>query len=104
MTKKLFIIETVSMHRMAYCIEANSSEEAQEFLLNKIDSGHMIDEFGQHHIGENLFYTQETTKEDYLALFDNLSDYLINIPEERKLSYIVKAEDENKDREVSQEV
>lgn len=104
MNKKLFIIETVSMHRMAYCIEATSQAEAEEFLHSKIDSNHMIDEFGQHHIGETLFSAMEVDEDIYIDSFDSLNDYLVQIPRERKLSYIIRDIHEDKDREVSQEV
>lgn len=100
MTKKLYIVETVSMHRMAYCIEAESQVEAEGILNTR----ELPNEFGQTHIGENIFYTQEVTEKDYLELFDDLNDYLTHIPTERKLAYIMRKEDESKDREVSQEI
>lgn len=97
MTKKLFIVETVSMHRMAYCIEAETQQEAE----NIIHTTELPTEFGQTHIGENIFYTQEVDGKGYIEQFDNLNDYLKHIPTERKLSYIMRKEDESKDREVS---
>lgn len=101
MTKKLFVIETVSMHRMAYCIKANSQAEAESFLTR----AELPNEFGQTHIGENIFYTQEVSEGEYIELFDDLNDYLKDITEERKLSYIIKEEDnESKDRKVPSKV
>lgn len=93
MTKKIYIIETVSMHRMAYCIEADSNTEAENILSKMGTTGNLTD-FGQTHIGENIFYSQEVSQEEYLQLFDELNDYLKDIPTERKLSYIMKANNE----------
>lgn len=94
MSKKLFVIETVSMHRIAYCIEASSQHEAEKILSNT----ELLNEFGQTHIGENIFYVEEVTEEDYLKSFDNLNDYLKDIPQERKLTYIMRKTDESEDR------
>lgn len=85
--KRLFIIETVSMHRMAYCIEAETQEEAEAlFVCPTLE----INEFGQTHIGENVFSVMVADQEGYIEMFDHLNDYISDIPEERKLRYIIK--------------
>lgn len=85
--KRLFIVETVSSHRITYCIEAETQEEAEQYVLNPTLE---INEFGQEHIAENLFSVIQVDRAGYLAMFDDLNSYIAHIPEERKLSYINK--------------
>lgn len=85
--KRLFIVETVSSHRIAYCIEAETQEEAEQYVLNPTLE---IDEFGQKHIAENLLSVMQVSQDGYIAMFDYLNEYISHIPEERKLDYIIK--------------
>lgn len=88
--KNLYIIDTVSMFRMVYCIKANSQEEAERIFQNTSEPV----EFGQDYIGENMFGVAKVSTEEYLANFDEMNDYLKNISDERKLSYIMEETNE----------
>jgi hypothetical protein len=83
--KNLYIIDTVSMFRMAYCIKASSQEEAERIFQNSTEPV----EYGQDHIGENVFGVVKASIEDYMANFDEMNNYLKNISDELKLSYIM---------------
>jgi hypothetical protein len=85
--KRLFIIETVSSHKIAYCIEAETQEEAEALIVCPTLE---INEFGQEHIAENVFSVMQVDREGYIAMFDHLNSYITNVSEERKLSYIIK--------------
>jgi len=89
MSKNLYLIETVSSFRMAYCIRANSQEEAENILLKSVEPK----EFGQEYIGENTFNITEVNTEQYISMFNDMNDYIAHIDHDRKLSYIM--EDNN---------
>ena len=86
----LYLVETVSSFRIAYCVRANSQEEAEKILLSELEPR----EFGQVHIGENTFAVQEISTQEYIQRFDHLNDYLAHIDYDRKLSYIMEKKSE----------
>lgn len=94
MMSKLYLVETVSSFRMSYCVKANSQEEAEAILQASREPR----EFGQEHIGENIFSVQEITTNQYINQFDTLNDYLVNLDQERKLSYIMEKDNEGQNR------
>lgn len=88
MSKRLYLVELLTTFRNSYAIEASSQTEAEDLCVRGVSDG-----FSQLHIGDQPFRTREITEEEYLKIFDTDNDYLVNIPVERKLGYIVKATD-----------
>lgn len=85
MEKKLYLVETVSMFRMRYVIEAKESEHAaDEVTCNTGD----LKEFSQQHIAENIVSVWELSKEEYNRLFAEDNDYLESWSDEQKNSFI----------------
>jgi len=85
-TKKLILVEAVSMFRMRYVVEAECAEHAcDEVVCNTGDF-----EFSQKHLDEVITSTRELTQEEYLRLWDEDNDYLKGWTDEKKLEYIHK--------------
>ena len=84
--KKIFIVETISQHRLLYAIKAETREEAERFVLNT--SAEEIKEMGQNHIGESVFCSYDVDEESYIETFDDINDYLKEWSTEQKLKYI----------------
>ena len=81
-----YLVETISMFRMRYVIEAESPEHAKdEVIMN--DNGDLR-EFSQMHIDENITSVREIDREEYLRLFNEDNDYLQDWDEEQKLSFV----------------
>jgi len=84
--KKIFIVETISQHRLLYAIKAETREEAESFVLNA--SAEEIKEMGQNHIGESVFCSYDVNEEGYIETFDDINDYLKDWSTDQKLKYI----------------
>ena len=87
--KKLYIVETVSMFRMRYVVEALEEEHANDEVVCGIGNTD-FQEFSQHHIDEVITDSREITIEEYLKIFDKDNDYMQSWSEEQKMSYINK--------------
>ena len=87
--KKLFIVETISMFRMRYVVEANEAEHAADEVVFKLGDSD-LQEFSQHHVDEVITSTREITQEEYLKQFNIDNDYMLNWPVDQKLSLINK--------------
>jgi hypothetical protein len=84
MTK--FLVETVSMFRMRYVIEANNAEHAKdEVAMNK---GNDLYEFSQLHIDEMVTSVREIDQAEYLRQFDEDNEGLKDWTDEDKLSFV----------------
>lgn len=84
MTK--YLVETISMFRMRYVVEAECADHARdEVTMNNDGSLH---EFSQCHLDEIITSTREINREEYLRLFDEDNDYLQNWDEDRKLKWV----------------
>jgi hypothetical protein len=92
MEKKLYLVETVSMFRMRYVVEAKEAEHATDEVVMRTDQ---ITEFSQHHVDENILSVRELSRLDYLDLFDKDNDYLSSWSEEEKLRFINKIDYDN---------
>ena len=84
--KKIYIVETISQHRLLYAIKAESREEAESFVLNA--SAEEIKEMGQNHVGESVFCSYDVDEEGYIEAFDDINEYLKEWSTEQKLKYI----------------
>ncbi len=81
-----YLVETVSLYRIRYVVEANeSTHAADEVAMNNVD-----DEFSQKHLDEIITSTREITDEEYLKLFEEDNDYLMSWDEASKFKFVNK--------------
>jgi hypothetical protein len=81
-----YLVETVSLFRIRYVIEANeASHAADEVVMNNIDN-----EFSQKHLDEIITSTREITDEEYLKLFDEDNQYIMQWDEDSKFKFVHK--------------
>lgn len=98
MNKKLYLVETISMHRMRYVVEAREEGHAEdEVIMADAD----FNEFSQKHIDEVITSTRELTEEQYLELFDKDNDYLASWDKESKFNFINKIQYDDEDGNVN---
>lgn len=69
-----YIVETISMFRIRYVIEAKNAEHAQDEVV--MNCGGELAEFSQKHIDESIISAREIDDTEYLRLFDEDNDYL----------------------------
>ena len=89
--KKLVLVETVSMFRIRYAIEANNIVVA----LDEVTLG-PPEEMSQKHLQEVIVSEREITEEEYLRLFNEDSYHVNNLTDEEKKRYIHKIDYEEK--------
>jgi len=71
----LYLVETVSIFRHRYVVEAKEEEHAaDEVIYNLSDSE--FKEFSQHHVDECITSVREIKDEEFEILFDKDNDYL----------------------------
>ena len=87
--KKLFLVETVSVFRMRYVVEALEEEHAADEVVMGLNKSE-FKEFSQHHVDECITSTRELTHQEYLELFDKDNDYLKSWQDVEKLEFINK--------------
>ena len=85
--KRLYIVETISQHRVCFCVEAETPKHA----MDRVTSDDFQKEFGQEWVGQQCIAAHSVTEDQYIEQFDILSDYLKNIEKNRKLEYIMLA-------------
>ena len=88
--KKLYIVETVSMFRMRYVVEAKEEGHAHDEVVMNCSGGYSDDwqEFSQHHMDEVIVSSREISKDEYMKIFDKDNDYLKDWSDEQKLRFI----------------
>ena len=80
-----YLVETISMFRMRYVIEAECAEHAaDEVVLNDGE----LHEFSQKHIDENIIATREINREAYIRLFNEDNDYFQGWDDDQKLKFV----------------
>jgi hypothetical protein len=85
-TKKLVLVEALSVYRMRYVIECDEvSHAADEVSMNEIQ-----DEFSQMHLTENVISSREIDREEYLTLFNEDNSYLSTWTDEEKFKLVHK--------------
>lgn len=102
MSRRIYIVETISQHRCVFAVEADSAQEA----IALMEADDYQKEFGQSWLGQVALGAHPVSEDDYIAAFDEITDYLKDQPRERKLSYIVRPNDneesnEGQDRPIS---
>jgi len=75
MEKKLYLVETVSIFRQRYVVEAREAEHASDEVVMNVSNG-SFKEFSQKHVDELITSTREITADEYVKLFDEDNDYL----------------------------
>lgn len=80
-----YLVESISMFRMRYVIEANNASDAKDEV--SMNDGN-LSEFSQLHVDEMITSTREIDQAEYLRLFDEDNDYLKEWDEEDKLGWI----------------
>lgn len=89
MAKKLYLVETISVFRMRYVVEAKEESHAADeviYLLGDSD----FQEFSQHHVDECITSTREISKKEYIEIFDKDNDYLKEWNNIQKMKYVHK--------------
>lgn len=81
-----YLVETVSIFRMRYVVEANNASDAKDEVTMNNDGN--LREFSQYHVDEMITSTREIDKTEYLRMFDEDNDYLREWDEEHKLDFI----------------
>lgn len=86
---KWVMVETVSQHRMRYCVEVPDDVEGGEYPCTPKDyaSDTVVcedaKEFSQEWLGETIVSTREVAFEDAIKLFKEDNDYLSHLDEDR---------------------
>jgi hypothetical protein len=81
-----YLVETVSVFRMRYVVEANNASDAKDEVTMNNDG--QLREFSQMHVDEMITSTREIDRDEYLRLFDEDNDYLQDWDEEQKLQFV----------------
>lgn len=91
MDKKLYLVETVSLFRMRYVVEANEEDHAlDEVVCNVGSSDDNWEEFSQCHMDEVISSSREITLEEYFKLHAIDNSYMDSWSDEEKLRFINK--------------
>lgn len=81
-----YLVETISMFRMRYVIEANEETHAcDEVVLNNDGN---LREFSQLHLDEIITSSREIDDVEYLRLFNLDNDYLKDWEDSRKFNAV----------------
>ena len=91
MTNKLYLVETVSMFRLRYVVEAKEEEHALEEVILNVN-GYKDDwqEFSQKHIDEVVTSSREISKEEYLEIYNKDNTHAYAWSDEQKFKSINK--------------
>lgn len=81
-----YLVETISMFRMRYVIEANNADDAKDEVTMNNDGN--LHEFSQQHLDEIITSTREIDREEYLRLFNEDNDYLQDWDEDQKFKFL----------------
>ena len=81
-----YLVETISMFRMRYVIEANNASDAMDEVTMNNDGN--LHEFSQQHLDEIITSTREIDREEYLRMFNEDNDYLQDWDEEQKFKFV----------------
>lgn len=81
-----YMVETISMFRIRYVIEAENADHAKDEVTMNNDGN--LREFSQYHVDEMITSTREIDQTEYLRMFDEDNDYLREWTEDQKLGFI----------------
>ena len=93
---KIVLVETISSFRHVYAVELPDNVPNEYALddvtLNISSDEPEFEEFGQEHIGETILSHRVIDEKEYLRLFDEVSSYLSEWPDDQKKRFIYKSE------------
>ena len=81
-----YLVETVSVFRMRYVVEAKNASDAKDEVTMCVSED--LKEFSQLHVDEMITSTREIDKAEYLRLFDEDNVYLKDWDEGQKLDFV----------------
>ena len=85
-----YLVETVSIFRIRYVVEANDpTHAADEVVANagSLNDG-SLHEFSQKHLDETISSVREIDNAQYLLQFDEDNDYLSGWTDEQKFNFV----------------
>lgn len=80
-----YLVETISMFRMRYVVEANNASDAKDEVTTNVGE---LAEFSQHHVDEIITTTREIDDVEYLRQFDEDNEYLKEWTDGQKFSFV----------------
>lgn len=84
-----YLVETVSIFRMRYVVEAKEATHARdEVVISLKDTD--FNEFSQNHMDEIISSVREITDEEYLKIFDEDNSYIKDWTDEQKFQFVQK--------------
>jgi len=81
-----YLVETVSVFRMRYVVEAKTASDARDEVT--ISVGDDFKEFSHLHLDEMISSTREIDQAEYLRIFDEDNVYLKDWTEDQKLQFV----------------
>jgi hypothetical protein len=90
MDKKMYLVETVSMFRMRYVVEAEEEGHALDEVSMNIGSVDNWEELSQTHIDETIFSSREIDLTEYMKILNTDNTYMSPWSDEEKLRFINK--------------
>jgi hypothetical protein len=88
---KKYLVETVSMFRHRYVIECEDGDHAMDEVTMEA-----AEEFGQHHIAENIVSCRQIDNEEVCRLFFEDHPYLKEWGDEKAMEYVHKIDYDKK--------
>ena len=85
MEKKLYMVETISIFRHRYVINAHEASHAEDEVTCNLTE---LQEFSQKHVDELITSTREISATDYMTLFDEDNAYLKSWDYSQKTKFI----------------
>jgi hypothetical protein len=86
--KKLYLVETVSIFRIRYVVEAKDESHALDEVTIHATGGKELEEFSQKHMDEVIISSKKISDKSYLKLFDKDNDYLTSWTNDEKRVFI----------------
>ena len=85
--KNLYLVETISIFRQRYVVEAKESEHAADHVVVNTTGSYdeNFREFSQKHIDETITSVRKIKEKEYLRLFNEDNDYLKSWDNQKKL-------------------
>jgi hypothetical protein len=87
--KNLYVVETISMFRVRYVVEAKDPEHATDEVVMMMGD-ESFKEFSQKHIDEPITDVRQISEEEYLTLFNTDNSYLSSWNDDEKKKFINK--------------
>lgn len=91
MSKKIVIVETLSVFKHKYAVEVREESHALDEVVCNLGNPNFT-ELSQVHLDEIISGHTVVDAREYLKLFDKENDYLKDWTEDQKFSWINKAE------------